>query len=614
MAPVIHTGGAQRLIWVAEVSPAALSNPSAQEACLSLSDVGLTHIVSTQPAINFQVTAAVASANGHHLLLVGSSEEVSWHPASPNHFAALASDNRWRLYHSSQLSEAEQTFWLRPAGAHTAAATLGIRRGGGSSGSTTPPRFTDVAQNDQYLPPPAAAAAHIISPLLLLDALKINLHMPPASERDEEEWLEAEGQVGSATDSEEESDAGYDPTASSRPAALAATGPSSSGRGLAVLDGDEDDDLEDQQLLQLRQVTLQVAPELPGRFWACHDQGCWGINIRWLQLLASRASSSSTPASVVGIRDELPAPSLQELLVADGPAGGVVSSCVVGNALLGSGCVALEGSGQLWFLRPRPAGVLGAGVVEGVAAGGTEPAGQEGSAGLDDLQGMGLSEVQLTAEELDAKAQMEDFYGDICRGPRRLPAPAKPSNLSQLTAADPAGLAYLNAVTSWLLSTHVQFATGAHADLVARVAGQSSALAILQELASAAAARQADMAGRLARLSEVAGNLVERGQLLAGLHWSLPRPPSAAEQQLEKQLEVCAGQDTARGRVQVTATSPGPIAAAQLEKLKQALEMQNNTIAEANARLAGLFEEVEEFRAEHPEVDLPGKLRHQLNV
>lgn len=70
----------------------------------------------------------------------------------------------------------------------------------------------------------------------------------------------------------------------------------------------------------------------------------------------------------------------------------------------------------------------------------------------------------------------------------------------------------------------------------------------------------------------------------------------------------------ARGRVQVTAISPGPIAAAQLEKLKQALETQNNTIAESNARLAGLFEEVEEFRAEHPEVDLPGKLRSQLTV
>ena len=70
----------------------------------------------------------------------------------------------------------------------------------------------------------------------------------------------------------------------------------------------------------------------------------------------------------------------------------------------------------------------------------------------------------------------------------------------------------------------------------------------------------------------------------------------------------------AQGKAPVTASSPGPIAAGKLEKLKQALEMQNHTIAEANVRLAGLFEEVEVFRAEHPEVDLPGKLRSQLIV
>jgi hypothetical protein len=271
--------------------------------------------------------------------------------------------------------------------------------------------------HDDLSPQPiaaAAAAADIISPLLLLDALKINLHMPPASDGGDEDCLEAEAQVGNVTDSEEESDAGYDPTAASRPMALATAGPSNSGRRFTLFDGEDDDDLEDQKLLQLRQVTLHVAPELPGRFWACHDQGCWGINIRWLQLLASRASSSSKAAaarsaSVIGGRDELPAPALQELLVADGLAGGVVSSSVVGNGLLGSGCVALEASGQLWFMRPRPAGVLGAGVVEGAAVGGAgaELAGQEHSAGIEGSQGSGLSELQLTAEELDARARME---------------------------------------------------------------------------------------------------------------------------------------------------------------------------------------------------------------
>lgn len=64
---------------------------------------------------------------------------------------------------------------------------------------------------------------------------------------------------------------------------------------------------------------------------------------------------------------------------------------------------------------------------------------------------------------------LQDFYGDICRGPRRLPAPAKPANLPQLTPADPAGLAYLNTVTSWLLSTHVQVSWCELAQLLERV-------------------------------------------------------------------------------------------------------------------------------------------------
>jgi hypothetical protein len=28
--------------------------------------------------------------------------QAAWHPSSPSHFAALASDNRWRLYCSSK--------------------------------------------------------------------------------------------------------------------------------------------------------------------------------------------------------------------------------------------------------------------------------------------------------------------------------------------------------------------------------------------------------------------------------------------------------------------------------------------------------------------------------
>lgn len=37
---------------------------------------------------------------------------------------------------------------------------------------------------------------------------------------------------------------------------------------------------------------------------------------------------------------------------------------------------------------------------------------------------------------------------------------------------------------------------------------------------------------------QVASNLSERSSLLAGLHWTLARPITNAEQQLDKQLEV----------------------------------------------------------------------------
>jgi hypothetical protein len=75
---------------------------------------------------------------------------------------------------------------------------------------------------------------------------------------------------------------------------------------------------------------------------------------------------------------------------------------------------------------------------------------------------------------------------------------------------------------------------------------QTAAIAALRELAAAAAVRQEAIAARLARLGSVADTLAERSGLLAGLHWSLPRPASAAEQQMDKQLEVRGLQDSKR--------------------------------------------------------------------
>ncbi|KAF6261454.1 hypothetical protein COO60DRAFT_1699777 [Scenedesmus sp. NREL 46B-D3] len=1009
-------------VWVADVYPDALKTTDAQEAAVLLNDVPVAQVVQTVPAIDFDVTAAAASADGHQLLLVGATRQedaapvlalvdiygsqpaagaaaggsssarngiasssnsshpaakqrvaslyyvhqglyserpsmkilkAAWHPSSPNHFAALASDNRWRLYHSSRLSEAEQTFALRLPGNRQA---VGLRRGAlgasTSSSSALPPRLASfvfgppssgwaslsvlflasnggvyllcpvapfgmrvaasvlqrlldgssdstahtwllaaflsvltheseavsarphmletaapalqgplnrgskslkqravrsvactlalssstgggglssltlnpysgsqgsgfavvatgfsngsvyahalelgqvlpvwldgvpqcaydkkgevaavryeaeavpaapaaaglapVAEESQQSGTDSAAAAAagaaaggLVSPLLLLDVLKINLHSSAAAgASDWEVGDEADSAGGNWTDSEEESDAGYDPStarggfgggsSSSRQRSGRAASSSRGGGGLGVggsgFGSDDDDaaeDLEDQQLLQLTKVTLHAAPELPGRFWACHDQGCWGINIRWLQQLAARLDDAAgAAASAPGFgqlqlhlqlqqqqqQQQLAAPVLQELLVSG---SAVAGSCVVGNALLGSGCVVLEsprqyqqqaepgfgaaaaaggGVGCLTFLRPRPAGVLGDGVLGGVGEG--EAAGEE--------EGLGLGLLALSPEEVDAKSRMEDFYADICRGPRRLPAPQRPPNLAQLTPSDPAGLKHLNDVASWLLRTHVEFANGAHADLSERARQlhdeaheQTAAIAALRELAAAAGQRQEAIAGRLARLGAVADTLAERSSLLAGLHWSLPRPASMAEQQMEKQLEVweqrrnqvkaswralqarleaytasssaaaaqqasaatpsrttgsgigfgtpigsmysgaaaaggyaspllqqtpasgAAGRSPflgvpalassrARDRCQVTQPPQGLVNPAKLQQLKEMLAGQNVVIAAAREKLTGLFDEVENYRLEHPEVELPGRLR-----
>lgn len=42
----------------------------------------------------------------------------------------------------------------------------------------------------------------------------------------------------------------------------------------------------------------------------------------------------------------------------------------------------------------------------------------------------------------------------------------------------------------------------------------------------------------LHRLAKAAAALSERGNLLASMHWSLPRPTSKAEQQMSRHLEV----------------------------------------------------------------------------
>ncbi|WIA17570.1 hypothetical protein OEZ85_014397 [Tetradesmus obliquus] len=814
-------------VWVADVYPDALKTTDAQEAAVLLNDVPVTQVVQTVPAIDFDVTAAAASADGHQLLLVGATRQedaapvlalvdlygsqpaaaaagasssshpaakqrvasllhvhrglyserpsmrilkAAWHPSSPSHFAALSSDNRWRLYHTSRLSEAEQTFALRLPGIQQ---SVGLRRGaafgataassssGGSGG--LPPRLTSFA----FGPPSSGWASlavlllasnggvYVLCPVapfgMRVAAGALQRLLDGSSDSTAHAWLLAAFLSVLSHESE---------AVSARPHMLETAAP--------ALQGPLNSGAESLKQRALRSVACTLALSTGGGA----SRGLAGLSLNpgsgsgqgsGFSVVATGFSNGSVYAHALELGQVLPvwldgapqcaydkkgevaavryeveavacapaaaglAPVAEESQQQSGThsaaaaAGSLVSPLLLLDVLKinlhspaaaagtsdweveddadsagGSATDSDEetGSGSggcLTFLRPRPAGVLGEGVLGGLGEGAGEG------------EGLGLEELTLSPEEVDTKGRMEDFYADICRGPRRLPAPQRPPNLSQLTPADPAGLQYLNDVASWLLRTHVEFANGAHADLTERARQlhdesheQTAAIAALRELAAAAAHRQEAIAGRLARLGSVADTLAERSSLLAGLHWSLPRPPSAAEQQMDKQLEVWeqrrdqlraswralqarleaytaaaqqqqhaaaatpmrpAGSSTlgfgtpvsggygssfggysspllqqqtpasagagcspflgvpalafnrARDRRQVTKPPQGLVNPAKLQQLKEMLAAQNDVITAAREKLTGLFDEVEAYRLEHPEVQLPGRLR-----
>jgi hypothetical protein len=70
--------GAPGQIWVVDVFQHALEAPASRSAAplQRLHGVALRQVVATSPPLDFHVAAAAASANGHQLLLSGTSIEV----------------------------------------------------------------------------------------------------------------------------------------------------------------------------------------------------------------------------------------------------------------------------------------------------------------------------------------------------------------------------------------------------------------------------------------------------------------------------------------------------------------------------------------------------------
>lgn len=215
----------------------------------------------------------------------------------------------------------------------------------------------------------------------------------------------------------------------------------------------------------LLRMQLHAVGEAPGRFWAVHDRGAWGVNVRWLPRAARWLLSGGEEDDAGWLRGDVPSPLLRELLVSERP---LLGSCPVSNPLAGTGCVVLQAGGRLAFLRPAPA-VAAVGASDGVAAGAAEQApGSSAAGGMSPEPASALAAIAtMSPEALEAWAQVQEFYQDILSGPRPLPPPEPPAEPST-TAKDPAGLAYLADASAWLGARYVQFCHRAHADLAAR--------------------------------------------------------------------------------------------------------------------------------------------------
>lgn len=344
-----------------------------------------------------------------------------------------------------------------------------------------------------------------------------------------------------------------------------------------------------------------AAPEL---LYAVHSSGAHAVTLTWLPLLAGlMAEEGGAPPQLPAA---LPQPSAELLRRST---AGLVAASPVGDTLSGSALVVLEASGKALCLRPHRA----ARAAEDAAA----AAGTAGAAGA----AAGVAATSSAAQR-DVEAQIATIYGDLRRGP-------KACELPQAAAGRPTGAGnlegqrLLNEAAAALRGSHVEFAHQAHQDLMERIRQLRQELDKQRQRAEAAEAMAAaaDQAAaaldvKVERVQRFQENLSERLRLLAELHWSLPHPPSRAEQLFAHEqlpaFEAAAAalQDDARAlRARVSTLqrklrSMGDVAAGaaavaagsaavpphQLRRVREALAEQEQQIGSNQQRLAVLEE------------------------
>eukprot|EP00887_Chlorella_sp_A99_P003857 scaffold11.g3857.t1 len=280
-------------------------------------------------------------------------------------------------------------------------------------------------------------------------------------------------------------------------------------------------------------VQLLQDPAAAEQAFCLHPSAAFALRLPWLPVVADALAGAGgrLPAA-------LPAPEVQVLLECSGSGGGgarsgsglvgLLGGAAVGDPLAGSALVVVGSDGGPRLLRPRRAApAAAAAAARGGGGAATAAAGGEA--------------------DREIKEQIDRIYGEIVRGanPTALPAAASGAPAG---AASPEGQRRLAQSIAALRSSHVEFQhQAAHAvlqrleQLQAEAEQQRHRAAALRDLASAADGGAVRLAAAAARAAAVQANLAARLRLLAELHWSLPRPPSAAEQRFRRVVGARAG-------------------------------------------------------------------------
>ncbi|GAX85456.1 hypothetical protein CEUSTIGMA_g12872.t1 [Chlamydomonas eustigma] len=330
---------------------------------------------------------------------------------------------------------------------------------------------------------------------------------------------------------------------------------------------------------------LLPSAEDPQSMWAVHRTGCWKISFPWLtalsKLVCSAVDAGSVTTKVLDQEMEvLPPPSVRELLYVTEEAVILQAACVMSDMFLGDGLLiavpqsqenSQAGSSTLVHHQGLP---LSASCetansrfqffMRKKAATPAEPLSGPSPAAFDTGLEVPLSEtyegVLLTSDTNDdascpvveskrvslLNSNLESIYGELTSCPvLKLKNTRSGATISEGSE----GPMYLHDCTQQLHEHYIEFIHRADQDMRQRMlqlnsetSTQRKALEELKASSQAAQQKGCELLARVKQAADLQRNLADRAEILAQLHWSLPRPQSDAELQMMKYLTVAKAQ------------------------------------------------------------------------